>query len=386
MAIYLGLVIALVYWQVSDAGWASPGTIKTSDSSEDTGENKGGVLDDREFKFPTLNSTLGFGEIYYINLASRYDMEDTIALQNSVSGTEMKRIEALKTSDLSVKGLPPSSNNYEKTFGSVKAIFRSHAVAWRECINSHKSTCLILEADATWNKDIRQQMGRYSVALNQLMESLGKTGETHRKSNSWFKSSISADSSSDPYSSHKWDFMQLSAYTLPAFTDGAVWEYPDPSAHSSEWVFKREIPEGHRLVTHQADSICLGAYAVSRRGAQKLLLRFAIDLQAPADLITASMTIEKELETYSVWPAIFGQWEYATNINADEKNTDNDGNHNTVSTPSEEEQAAAWEKVHKSWNAWKPLGGYGNQINNHALLHLGEEFFGIQASPSESSG
>ena len=70
------------------------------------------------------------------------------------------------------------------------------------------------------------------------------------------------------------------------------------------------------------DLVCLSAYAISRKGAEKMLLRGAIDLNEPVDVIIHHFTEKGYLNTYSLEPPLFGQWEYVDRIGANVLNSD----------------------------------------------------------------
>lgn len=97
------------------------------------------------------NATLGFQKIAYINLDTRYDLDDALVLQSSLSGLRIDRFSAVDATTLTDKGLPPASTDwYTKKSRGVLACYRSHANLWRKMLEERWETLLIFEADVAW--------------------------------------------------------------------------------------------------------------------------------------------------------------------------------------------------------------------------------------------
>jgi hypothetical protein len=74
----------------------------------------------------------------------------------------------------------------------------------------------------------------------------------------------------------------------------------------------------NRLVVRRiCGPLCTNAYAISRKGAEKILLRGAIDLNEGVNFIIHRFTEEGYLCVYSLEQPLFGQWEYVDGIGAD---------------------------------------------------------------------
>lgn len=106
------------------------------------------ILRQDDLHEPQANSTLGFQKIFYLNLPYRYDLDDAVVLQASVSEIDVEKVDAIIASDLNPKGMPPSSNNMEGA--GAKSCYRSHSNIWRTVLRENIETALIIEADAVW--------------------------------------------------------------------------------------------------------------------------------------------------------------------------------------------------------------------------------------------
>ena len=80
------------------------------------------------------NSTLGFSNIKYINLPTRYDRSDAANLQAYLSGLDIEHVSGVLADDLHDVGLPPSHRPGELRTGEL-GCWRAHAN-----VRSHTST------------------------------------------------------------------------------------------------------------------------------------------------------------------------------------------------------------------------------------------------------
>ena len=156
------------------------------------------------------NSTLGFHKIASINLPHRYDYDDAIVLQSLVSNITLDRYLGVDGESLEEAGLPPSSSTHgpEPLSKNQQACFRAHANLWREMIENSWQTLLIMESDAMWDVDIKDQMRYLSVGLNDLMRKYPSTVETAVGERQYAEESL-IPTEADPYCSSNWDILSL---------------------------------------------------------------------------------------------------------------------------------------------------------------------------------
>ena len=340
-----------------------------------------------EQPFPTSagNATLGFQKLVYINLDHRYDYDDAMALQSLVSNITVTRQSGVNAADLKDAGLPPTSNSYSGLKKSHQACFRAHANMWRQVINENWSSLLILEADAVWDIHIREMMGIMSKGLNELMKMHPNTTANIHGREAYTPESLLA-TEDNPYCVDNWDILSLGQ----CFDFDTNWEefyiYDDPYGPKDGSFSYYDHPlHNQRVVRRSAGPICTNAYAISRKGAEKMLLRGAIDLDDPVDVIINRFTRQGYLNVYSLEPPLFGQWEYVDGIGADEFNSE-------VNIPDGEEhnenvqvKQDIWNKVHTAFNVWKMKPLFNHVfLPDPALSALGPFLFGEVAKQEDS--
>ena len=241
-------------------------------------------------------------------------------------------------------------------------------------IDENWSSLLILEADAVWDIHIREMMRSMSKGLNELMRTYPNSSATIHGSEAYTPESLLA-SENDPYCINNWDIVSLGQ----CFEFGLNWEeyyiYDDPyGLKDGSFTYDDYILHNQRVVRRSGGPVCTNAYAISRKGAEKMLLRGAIDLNEPVDVIIHHFTEEGYLNVYSLEPPIFGQWEYVDGIGADIFNSEV----NTYDSKEPDENVQdIWDKVHKTFNVWKMKPLFSHVVlQDPALSALGPFVFG----------
>lgn len=286
------------------------------------------------------NATLGFSKISFISLPDRFDHKDAMALQARLVGLTYEEESAVSYKDLdeSLRGFPPSSKK-QKTQVSEASCTRSHANVWRQMITENLETVLVLEGDATFDVDLRNQSIYLAEALRKLLRNEGRKVST---------------SSRDLWGSSEWDMIYFGAcFEGWWFADHYV-IYDDPSAPPTLYKWDGagvdfETRPGERVIRHSGFPACTGAYAVSNRGARKLLLRTATDNSGPVDIMIGEEIVKQRIDAYTVWPPLIHQWEYVDGLGGgQEKNSDVRGNEVV-----DDYDAEVWRKVHDEVNIWQ---------------------------------
>ncbi|VVT49973.1 uncharacterized protein SAPINGB_P002537 [Magnusiomyces paraingens] len=343
--------------------------------------NDDSSLEEEPYKDDLLeltNSTLGFSKLIYLNVPSRYDLDDTMTMQSVISGIRPERFEGVTTDDVTKlnpnndgsrvidpKGFAPAANRYLTMGPGGLACFRSHANIWRLMIKNNWKTLLVLEGDAAWDVNIRRIMPHFSRGLEQLMHKLGKIdNDTHVSRN-------------DPYLSDHWDFINLGGcYANPKRKELSVQYYdpyaPEGTEKSPLMIHGMTIEKQRRLVRYQTEEACTGAYAITRQGAHKLLLRSMVDMGNPVDLVIRGLVASGALEDYSVFPILFNQGSYRKDLGPQSKGSETgDPNKNKQLS----EANIPWDDIHKTMNIWR----YGipglSRFKKGMLLNLQDYIF-----------
>lgn len=370
--IILSLILLYKYSaQLSDASAhaAILKQYKTSYAADDTeGENIS--LDSSyeinvKLKSPA-NRTLGFETIQFINLAHRFDYADVMALNGALTELDIQTSRGVTPDDIKGKGISPQSNSYGEP---QRACYRSHSNVWQKMVENNWQTMLVLESDATWDKNIKQIMQRFSAAL-----------DAHLKTSPSSRDNITEASEEDPYLYNNWDMLTFGLCNDgPQYLETDSLQYSDPDAPAYNF-FGRELPGGERLVRRSHEPVCTTAYAISQSGARKMLLRGAIDYNRQVDLTIMDMVITEQILAYSTSPVIYAAWEYKQGIGAEQLNS------NIDSRPDEDlsEFYDHWYEVHKNRNVWRLNYMYDGVLKNPIFNSLGSMIFGdIQPKPED---
>ncbi|KAK3381232.1 hypothetical protein B0H63DRAFT_475134 [Podospora didyma] len=265
-----------------------------------------------------LNGTLGFQQVFVINLPERTDRRDAMTLASALSGIDVTWVDGVSGAKISDKVLPGDS--WDKTISrGNKGSWRAHMNALRRVIEQKLTSALILEDDADWDLRIKLQLQVFAQAAKAFTQSTTKAGHplaelyphdkptelgvdlplTHLPSSTnraltpygdnwdvlWLGhcgtefparppiATVPDDSSSGPPPSHRPPLLRV---VIP--NDGTV---PGPS-HLRAHPFALPdamadlYPPHTRIVHASSATTCTQAYAVSQQGARKLLWQFGL--------------------------------------------------------------------------------------------------------------
>lgn len=172
----------------------------------------------------------------------------------------------------------------------------------------------------------------------------------------------------DPWHSDYWDLLSLGQCQDRSNTGDLFVKYPDrfaPPASAGKKYLDEPLGGEERVIQQSGGIVCTTAYAVTRRGAAKLLLRTALDLDAPVDLVMQGMIARGELAAYSVVPTIMAQWNYAAGLgmerrgaNSDIQGTGGEGAAKPGETDPDERRAGAegWREARRQKSVWTLKG------------------------------
>lgn len=336
-------------------------TIDGKTKEQEDKENSESQKQEDEF-YDIANSTLGFQKLFYINIPGRYDLDDTITMQSVVSGIEPELYTGAIKKDIPEDnvGLPPYSEYPITT--NEKACYRSHANIWKQMLEENWESVLILEADATWDINIRKIFYHFSQGLEDLMRDRGFIDpDTHY-------------SKKDPYLVKYWDTLHFGGCYHGHRRNHHSLPYYDPYAPPDFTYFGREVKPEHRVVRFRGEEVCTTAYAVTKRGAMKLLSRYNIDMNLPIDVVIKDMIVDKQLDQYTVLPIFFAQWVYVEGIGAESKNSDVRKYKSSEKTKEEVEKL--WSDIHNRLIIWDYIFHQKNaNFRQGSLMNLKHFFF-----------
>ncbi|KAI0863464.1 hypothetical protein F4860DRAFT_468345 [Xylaria cubensis] len=134
-----------------------------------------------------LNSTLGFAEIFVINLPSRRDRRDAMTMAGAVSNLNLTFLDGLRGDD-SVTGFPsmgkstdkerPGAKSSHSASAGARGSWRSHMNAMQIIVARDLGSTLVLEDDVDWDVRLKTQMGTFAKAARMWLDD---EREKHRR-------------------------------------------------------------------------------------------------------------------------------------------------------------------------------------------------------------
>ncbi|TAQ88257.1 hypothetical protein B7494_g3434 [Chlorociboria aeruginascens] len=208
------------------------------------------------------NATLGFEKILMIGLKERSDRRDTMALQSSLTGFQIEWLNGVRGVEVADKALPVGMErgmSGEAEIGS----WRGHINAIRHVLEIQASSALIMEDDLDWDIRLLEQMPEFAKGVRNI-------------------SDIPLDKPQHSPYGDDWDVL-WPGHCGDVFPKGDDRRYiisndttVAPKAHQPWLAGLADYPDYTRIVHKAGAPICSFAYAVSRRGAQKLLWALGI--------------------------------------------------------------------------------------------------------------
>ncbi|KAH8885074.1 hypothetical protein GQ53DRAFT_797307 [Thozetella sp. PMI_491] len=340
------------------------------------------------------NRTLGFHSIRFINMPKRYDRSDAMALQAYLAGVDVEEYRGVTTDDFSELGMPPTSNlNFVKP--GEKGATRAHANIWTEILQKKLPPVLILESDASWDVNLRPIVALFNKKFTKLLNQLHskplysanasgpvdfhlptsevtnapwwaddgnqRTKEQQQQQQLAGDGDVIEPDPDDPWHSEHWDTISFGQCFDSQKTPTSYLRYSDPFVPDLGKDYFGQRLGKERVVHHSGGVVCTTGYAITQRGAAKMLLRTAIDLDAPLDLIMQAMMGSGELTTYSMMPTIMAQWQYVPKIGMEHRGANSDiqgtnlEDQNVLSNP---DDLSGWDEVKRSHSVWMPKMGH----------------------------
>ncbi|KAK9358179.1 hypothetical protein V1504DRAFT_428344 [Lipomyces starkeyi] len=250
------------------------------------------------------NETLGFSKVLYISMPYRTDRQDAMNLLASMSDIKIKLIEGVDGDSINAKAVPDKAD----LRASVLGCWRAHADAWRDVIDNNFETALILEDDIDWDENIHQIFHDLSLQMqNNKLRLVNPTD--HERATA-------------PYGLD-WDVLFLGQCLDQAHPDhrDLVQIYDDlnvPSRKDTQKSFLDQMESlgvngddvgKKRLLSPAYGPACTMGYAITRKGAQRLLLNLSyLGLRGPVDNDMAWTLQDGKIRGYTVTPPLFAAW------------------------------------------------------------------------------
>ncbi|EME43425.1 glycosyltransferase family 25 protein, partial [Dothistroma septosporum NZE10] len=246
-----------------------------------------------------------FGKILVIGLPTRTDKRDGVALAAAFSGMDVEFIDGV--TDVDPKTLPPGGEGSGRSAGEFGS-WRAHMNAVKHVVEHNLESALIMEDDADWDVRIKTQMREFALATRALLQPVKGAldsfldpshpyGEDPKES-AWIASELSLDDAarveppkSSPYGDiDRWDLLwpghcgsgwPVSGQHQPL---GRVVIRDDPTCPETQHIdpelgdgeYLELYPNHTRVVSYARNNLCILAYAVTQRGARKILYELGV--------------------------------------------------------------------------------------------------------------
>lgn len=272
-----------------------------------------------------VNSTLGFQNIFVINLEERQDKKDYISLMAHSSGLKVNFMEGIHIDNKT--SLP---DHGKVVTGGRLGGFRSHANIWRKMILEDITTALILEDDADWNINIKYQMANLQRSLATLIPSERDDNAATSKKNSsldWdilrlgycYDHPMTETNHPPGINGQQLPYISYPDVGLPL--ENQCWPEQDAVMKAYNAPLKLgQSPRysGRRIVSRSNVPVCLHAYALSKQGAFKLLFNHNHQgLPISNDIAFLTATRNGFMKSYSVIPTLFTQFQASRGRDSD---------------------------------------------------------------------
>ncbi|CAI7564208.1 unnamed protein product [Penicillium glandicola] len=255
------------------------------------------------------NETLGVQKVFAINLASRPDKRDNIVLGSSLSNFHVEWIDGVTPDGLDDKAYPYNWNRDTKA--TEYAARRAHVNGVQRVVQEKLASAIIMEDDVDWDVSIKVQLRSFAHAVRALQ--LQDTQE------------VPTQPPHSPYGDN-WDILWLGHCGMSCKTDLPFYLTPNdptiPMPHQFLPLFRDppvfegcERPDHSRLACAASEGVCSMFYAVSYRGAQRILaamsvnptgLADGIDTGGPYDLSLGRMCTHGYLRCFASYPSLTG--------------------------------------------------------------------------------
>ena len=244
-----------------------------------------------------------FGGIYAISLPSRTDKRDSLTLAAANANIHIDFIDGLHGDAVADHALPEDANREALGPGNIGS-WRAHMNVIQHVVANNLSSALIMEDDLDWDVRIKSQLVTFSRgvrALTQPMTSsrgyIDPTLETRASANDITplgyeltpsNAPTTAEPKLSPYGDN-WDVLWLGHC-------GVRFPAPDQTIPKGRYVFnddetvpsfqhrrtlsddiRNKYPEHARVIHHAMGPICTFAYAVSQRGARRILKEIGLE-------------------------------------------------------------------------------------------------------------
>ncbi|KAG8529080.1 uncharacterized protein KY384_005715 [Bacidia gigantensis] len=260
------------------------------------------------------NATLGFQKIFVVNLPERPDKLDAFSLAASLTGFRTEVLPGVKGETVMNKTLPTLNGLPEKKKerNNVIGCWRAHMNFARRVLNENLRTALVMEDDADWDINLKNQMVLLAQGTQYITGVPSGTRPMSPYGDDWDLLWI-GHCSSTIQSGDQRRFIIENDNTV------AIPEHRVNFLENAINTTKEGLDPRTRLVYQAGEGLCTYSYALSNRGAQKMLMHQSLMKKwVPIDLGLGVMCKEeKNFKCLGVFPQLVDSHKGAGETNKD---------------------------------------------------------------------
>ncbi|KAK9360610.1 hypothetical protein V1504DRAFT_454050 [Lipomyces starkeyi] len=251
------------------------------------------------------NETLGFGGIAYLSMPYRSDRQDAMELLGSVYGINFTYIPGVDGAAIADKAKPLHSYWLRPP---ELGCWRAHVDAWRYLLESDFETLLVLEDDVDFDANIHDIFELLSTQMQHNRIRTTPPTEHEKKA--------------APYGLD-WDVLYVGQCSDRSNEDrlDLVHIYEDPNVPSRHDTFDHFVGQLQSLGIHGRNlgkmraiapawsPVCTMGYAITRKGAERLILDLSYrGITAAIDIDIIRKLQQGIIRGYSITPPLFSAW------------------------------------------------------------------------------
>ncbi|KAF7891733.1 hypothetical protein EAF00_008035 [Botryotinia globosa] len=248
------------------------------------------------------NATLGFEKVLVIGLREHSDKRDAIALSASLTGFEVEFVDGIKADEVVDEAKPP----IHFLNGGAMGPWRGHMNVIRRIVENKLASALIMDDDVDWDIRLRTQLPELAKGIRTLSHIPLSRRQHSPYGDDWDILWPGHCGDELPFVFHKGKKDEL--YRID--NDETV------APKSSQPYLKTlaDYPEKTRIVHRAGAPKCTLGYAISYRGAQKILMAAVKGgNNLPVDDALASLCRDGylDMKCFSVEPQLFQHYQPA---------------------------------------------------------------------------
>ncbi|KAI1345064.1 hypothetical protein F5Y15DRAFT_364734 [Xylariaceae sp. FL0016] len=223
----------------------------------------------KDYNRQVTNDTLGFSKVFVVGLPERSDKRDALALTSSLTGFHLEFVDGVKGNEIPDKAVPFGIDRVQFQDTNLGS-WRGHMDAIRRIVEDDIESALIMEDDMDWDVRLKTQLEQFAEGARSIMPP--------------------GPNPASPYGD-SWDILWLGhcgeifPEVLPeneGKPEHAKFVIHDdatvaPLSKITGLVDFKSYPEFTRFVHVSGGPICTFAYALSQKGARKVLFDLSVD-------------------------------------------------------------------------------------------------------------